>query len=141
MTASQCTGIERQMRLLNAAIGQHVPSTSNSFGPVALTAANKGYSTWKEAFREMLESVLMDAEDLLINLPYAQIRDAFSIAESTLDDVREPCLVVPGLSDPRNILIDRQSNSVIGLLDFGRALWGDWQLGAVEDVVGSKHLL
>lgn len=111
MTASQRADIERQIRLLNAAIGQHVPSTNSSFGPVALAAAKKGHRSWKEAFKEMLESVMMDAEDLLINLPYAQIRDALSNEESTLDDVREPCLVVPGLSDPRNILIDRQKTA------------------------------
>ncbi|KAI4174472.1 MAG: hypothetical protein LQ343_002229 [Gyalolechia ehrenbergii] len=141
MTVSECAGIERQMRLLNAAIGQHVPSTSSSFGLVALAAANQGHGTWKEAFKEMLESVLMDAEDLLITLPYAQIRDAQFKAGSALDGVREPCLVVLGLFDPRNILIDRQSNSVTGLLDFGRALWGDWQMGAVEEAAGSKGLL
>ncbi|KAL9026902.1 MAG: hypothetical protein Q9196_004504 [Gyalolechia fulgens] len=141
MPAFQCAGIERQMRLLNAAIGQYVPSANNSFGLVALAAANRGHRTWKEAFTEMLESVLMDAEDLLINLPYAQLRDALFHAGGALDDVREPSLVVLGLSDPRNILIDRQTNTVTGLLDLGRALWGDWQMGAVEEAAGSKGSL
>lgn len=141
MTASERAGIESQMRLLIAAIGQHAPSASNPFGPVALAAANHGHRTWREAFEAMLESVLMDAEDLLVNLPYAQIRDVLADSGSALDDVREPVLVVPGLSDPRNILVNQQTKSVTGLLDFGRALWGDWQIGSIQEVAGSKHVL
>ncbi|KAL8716804.1 MAG: hypothetical protein Q9225_005896 [Loekoesia sp. 1 TL-2023] len=141
MTVAERVGIESQMRLLNAAISQHIPSASNSFGPVALAAANHGHRTWREAFEAMLESVLMDAEDLLVNLPYAQIREVLADSGGALDDVRQPFLVVPGLSDPRNILVDQQTNSVTGLLDFGKALWGDWQIGAIEEAAGSKRLL
>ena len=141
MTATERAGIEPQMRLLNAAISQYVPPATSSFGPVAMVAANRGFNTWGEAFKEMLESVLMDAEDRLVNLPYCRIRDELAKHRSVFDVVREPCLVVLGLSDPRNILIDRHTNSVTGLLDFGRALWGDWQIGATDEAAGSKGLL
>ncbi|KAL9601007.1 MAG: hypothetical protein Q9219_002829 [cf. Caloplaca sp. 3 TL-2023] len=141
MSVSERASIDRQMRLLGAAIGQHVPTVPKSFGPVALAAANQGRASWREAFGEMLESVLMDAEDLLINLPYERIREVTANSGEILDDVREPCLVVLSLSDPKNILIDRQTNSVIGLLDFGMAVWGDWQMGTMEEAAGSKGLL
>lgn len=141
MDTSDRADVERQLRLLIAAIGQYIPLSPDPFGPVALAAANQGHRTWKEAFKEMVESVLMDAEDQLVNLPYAQIRDELARCESMLDGVKEPRLAVLGLSEPRNVLIDRQTNSVTGLLDFGSALWGDWQIGAMEQATDGKGLL
>ena len=73
----------------------------------------------------MFESVLMDGEDSNVNIPYFQIREAFSRWETYLDDVTEGRLLVPGLGSPENTLIDRRTNDVTGLLDFGQALWGD----------------
>lgn len=141
MTSSERVSIEHQIRFLNAAIGQHVSSAPNAWGPVVLAASQQGYKSWREAFKAMLESVLMDAEDLTINIPYAEIRDAVATSEGILDEITQPRLVVLGLCEPRNVLIDGQTNSVTGLLDFGRALWGDWQFGTVEEAVGTKGLL
>ncbi|KAL8979813.1 MAG: hypothetical protein Q9205_004943 [Flavoplaca limonia] len=130
--------IEGQLRFLIAAIGQHFPPGSDTYGPLALTASHHAHTTWKEAFRSMLESVLMDAEDLLINLPYNQIRAEVAEHDYVLDDVREARLVIPGLTEPRNILIDQRTNTITGLLDFGRALWGDWQFGVPDVAPGIK---
>lgn len=130
--------VEGQLRFLIAAIGQHVPPGPETYGPLALTASHHGHTTWKEAFRSMLESVLMDAEDLLINLPYIQIRTEVAEHDYVLEDVREARLVIPGLTEPRNILIDQRTNQITGLLDFGRALWGDWQLGVPDVALGIK---
>lgn len=130
--------VERQLRSLIAAIGQHVPRVSGTYGPLALTASHQGHTTWKEAFRSMLDSVLMDAEDLLINLPYIQIRIEVAKHDYALDDVQEARLVIPGLTEPRNILIDRRTNTITGLLDFGRALLGDWQIGVPDVAIGIK---
>ncbi|KAL8650787.1 MAG: hypothetical protein Q9226_004992 [Calogaya cf. arnoldii] len=131
--------VERQLGFLIAAIGQHIPSAPDTYGPLALAASHQGYKTWREAFKSMLESVLMDAEDLLINLPYTQIRSEVAASDYVLDDVREARLVIPGLSEPRNILIDRSKNTITGLLDFGRALWGDWQIGVPDVAIGIKR--
>ncbi|KAL9052187.1 MAG: hypothetical protein Q9206_004411 [Seirophora lacunosa] len=141
MSASECADIQHQLRLLTAAIGQYVAPSPMCFGPVAGNAAKQAHATWREAFKEMVESVLMDAEDLLVNLPYGRIREEFARLAGTLNDVSEPRLVVLGLSDARNVLIDRQSNSITGLLDFGRALWGDWQIVAMEEASVGKRLL
>ncbi|KAL8697419.1 MAG: hypothetical protein Q9201_007131 [Fulgogasparrea decipioides] len=141
MTSLERASIEHQMRFLNAAIAQHVSPATKPYGPVVHAASKQGHRTWREAFKALLESVLMDAEDLMIHLPYAQIRDEVARSESVLDEVAEPRLVVLGLCEPRNVLIDRQTNNVTGLLDFGRALWGDWQLGAMEEAVGTKGRL
>ncbi|KAL8924733.1 MAG: hypothetical protein Q9172_002551 [Xanthocarpia lactea] len=138
MEPPERANVERQLRFLIAAIGQHVPPVPDTYGPLALAASNQGHKTWREAFKSMLESVLMDAEDLLINLPYAQIRTGVAESDKVLDDVREPRLVILGLTEPRNILIDRKTNNITGLLDFGRALWGDWQIGVPDVAVGIK---
>ncbi|KAL8674289.1 MAG: hypothetical protein Q9168_001282 [Polycauliona sp. 1 TL-2023] len=141
MKPSEQADVERQVRFLIAAIGQHVPSVADTYGPLAMASSRHRCRTWREAFLSMLESVLMDAEDLLINLPYAQIRMEVAGSDQVLDDVREARLVVPGLTEPRNVLVDRNTNTVTGLLDFGRALWGDWQIGVPDVAVGIKGQL
>ncbi|KAL8999623.1 MAG: hypothetical protein Q9169_001583 [Polycauliona sp. 2 TL-2023] len=138
MKLSEQAAVERQLRFLIAAIGQHVPSVPDTYGPLAMATSRHRCKTWKEAFRSMLESVLMDAEDLLVNLPYAQIRTEVAGSDYVLDEVREARLVIPGLTEPRNVLIDRNTNTITGLLDFGSALWGDWQIGVPDVAVGIK---
>lgn len=119
LTHSERSSIERQLQSLSSMIGQH---TSAKFGPVGL---DDGYDTWGQAFLAMLEAVLMDGEDKLVILPYAQIRNEALRFGSALDDVKQARLVVVGLGKPENVLIDRSTNEVTGLMDFGRALWAD----------------
>ena len=131
--------IEGQLRALQSAISRH---TSYTYGPAGLVNAGEGFSNWRGAFTAMLESILMDGEDMLVNLPYHQIREAISRWELYLDDVVEARLVFPGLRDPANVRIDRNSNEVVGILDFGRALWGDPAMTAETREEGSiKDLL
>ena len=118
-THSERSGIERQIRSLSSIVGQH---TWPKFGPVALEG---GYDTWREAFLALLESVLMDGEDKLVSLPYLQIRDEALRLSGSLDVVKQARLVVMGLGQPENVLIDRSTNEVTGLIDFGRAIWAD----------------
>ncbi|MCJ1375870.1 hypothetical protein MMC20_007107 [Loxospora ochrophaea] len=117
--------VERQLSVLVSTISQH---SSPVFGSVYLVSSNQGYRRWREAFRSMLESVLRDAEDMFVNLPYSQIREQLVKAEGSLDEVREARLVIPGLSDPGNVLVDRQTKEITGVMDFTRALWGDVEL-------------
>ena len=73
----------------------------------------------------MLESILMDGEDKLVSLPYSQIREEALRFSGVLDSVKQARLVILGLGDPENVLIDRRTNEVTGLIDFGRAMWAD----------------
>ncbi|KAL9580950.1 MAG: hypothetical protein Q9212_004182 [Teloschistes hypoglaucus] len=141
LTRAEREHVEDQLQFLQAAVSQHMSSASCAYGPVVLVAAQKGYRTWREAFGAMLESVLMDAEDLLINLPYIQLRKAVAKLESSLDDVTEPRLVVLGLLEPSNILINPHTKDVTGMVDFGQALWGDWQFGTMQEADGLKNRL
>ncbi|KAL9128369.1 MAG: hypothetical protein Q9217_002948 [Psora testacea] len=122
LTRTERASIELQLCTLGSIISHH---TSFTFGPAGLVKAGQGYKTWREAFIAMLESVLMDGEDNMVNIPYFQIREAVSRWETYFDDVTEARLLVPGLGSPENTLIDNKTNNVTGLLDFGRAVLGD----------------
>lgn len=122
LNRSECRDIELQLRSLKSSISQY---TAPAFGPAALVASNKGFSNWRESFKSMFESVMMDAEDMTISLPYHAIREAASSVSKELQDVEKARLVVLGLGRPQNVLLDRRTNDVIGLLDFGQAIWGD----------------
>ena len=138
LTKAECSSIELQLRSVSSTISQH---TSPKFGPAALVASNKGFSTWRESFKSMLESIVMDAEDMTINLPYHAIREAASSAAKDLHDIREARLVVLGLGQPQNVILDRRTNDVIGLLDFGQAIWGDTAFSEPEICCTRKGLL
>ncbi|KAG8529203.1 uncharacterized protein KY384_005838 [Bacidia gigantensis] len=140
-TKTERGGIERQVQALRSSLNQY---TSFTYGPAGLVKAGKGFRTWKEAFIAMIESLLMDGEDMLVNLPYFQIREAISRWETYLEDVREARLVIPGLGDPSNTLIDLDANEVTGLLDYGRAMWGDVamaEVGRGKDIKGLLYVL
>lgn len=138
LTRSECRDIELQLRSHCSTISQY---KSPTFGPAALVASNKGFSTWRESFKSMLESIMMDAEDMTINLPYHAIREAASSVEEELRDVKEARLVVMGFGRPQNVLLDQQTNDVIGLLDFGQAIWGDTAFSEPELCCDRKGLL
>lgn len=135
LTRSERSSIDRQLRSLASIIGQHA---SLSFGPVSL---GKGYKSWRKAFFEMLESILMDGEDKLVSLPYAQIRKEAIRFGSSLDEVKDARLIVMGLGSPENVLIDRRTKEVTGLTDFGSAIWGDWAMTETAEGGGPKRLL
>ena len=117
--------------------------TAHQFGSAAKVATDSGSWTWREAFRWMMTSILMDGEDMGINLPYIEIREAITDHAICLDEVRVPRLVILGFGRPQNVLIDRQTSDVVGLLDFGHAIWGDIEFGETTDLCGAsiKQLL
>ena len=141
LTHSDKATIEMQLRSLRSCISQH---SSSTFGPAGLVATAKeggGYKTWREAFIAMLESVMQDGEDMMVNISYFQIREAVSRWESYLDEVTEARLLVLGLGKPENVLIERRTNEVTGLLDFGMAVWGDPAMGVGGGKTDIRSLL
>ena len=138
LTRSECRDIELQLRSLTSIISQH---KSPTFGPAALVASNKGFSTWRESFKSMLESIIMDAEDMSINLPYHAIRESAFSVTNELYDVKEARLVVLGLGQPQNVLLDERTNDVTGLMGFGQAVWGDTAFSEPASSCDRKSLL
>ena len=130
--------IERQVSILASTVAQH---TSTTFGPMHLVSAQRGYGSWREAFREMLESILKDAEDVLVNLPYSQIREQILRAEAALDCVREARLVILGLGEADTIFVDARTKEITGISDFKQVLWGDPEMGRMEGNKDTRGLL
>lgn len=138
MNRSDRLAIERQISILEMEIAQHVSPT---YGPMPLVCSGQGHVTWREAYKAMLESVLKDAEDVFLNLPYSQIREQVARTEGALDEVQEARLIVLGLGDAENILIDERTNEITGIIDFNNTLWGDAEMGTDRGATGTRGLL
>lgn len=113
----------------------HSSSSSSSSSDSSLT----NFSTWSQFYTTLLETLLLDAEDALINLPYAFIRATVRRNQNSLDQITKPKLVfLEGLMDEKNIVVRRrrlESNGerresgdeweISGILDWSGAIWGD----------------
>lgn len=137
LTRSERRGIESQLRTSSSVVSQHRATT---FGPAALVAARKGFRTWREAFTFMMESVLMDGEDMMVNLPYIVIREVLATSREVLEEVQEARLAILGFGSSGNVLIERKTNKVTGLLDCSQAVWGDPAFATPESCTGRKGL-
>ena len=141
LTTSEKLSIETQLQSLQAIISQHSCPYFGLVASVGFGKANVMYKTWREAFIAMLEDVLRDGEDMMVNISYFKIREAVSKWGSHLDGVSEAKLVVLGLDNPENVLIERRTNAVVGLLDFGTAVWGDPAMATSKGNSDIKSLL
>jgi aminoglycoside phosphotransferase (APT) family kinase protein len=88
--------------------------------------ADRHYTTWRQAFLAMFENLLQDGLDKHVVLPleYAALRRHVEAVSPALDDVRAPQLVHWDLWDG-NIFVEPKTGSIMGIIDFERALWGD----------------
>lgn len=99
----------------------------------------------------MLDSLLMDAEDMLVSLPYGEIKYVLEMVGPELDQVTEATLIFGLGVDSHDseeigdgerklgsvgILIDRRGNEITGLVGLGGAVWGDATCG-VGDGTGT----
>lgn len=122
LSAVERAGIERQIRSLRDIIAQY---TSPTFGSLKGVAGGRRFETWDEAFTAMIEDVLMDGEDMLVALPFTEIRHLMKRMRRLFQEIQEARLVVRGLGEEQNVLIDRQTHELIGLVDLGLTFWGD----------------
>ena len=68
---------------------------------------------WKDAFRTMVETCLQEAEDLMLSLPYAQIRHQIHRLTPVLESVRVVDLVRADLGDSSPILVDIDLKNIV----------------------------
>ncbi|KAJ5889146.1 hypothetical protein N7504_009956, partial [Penicillium tannophilum] len=122
INAQQGNDIHRHLGFLASTIGQNV---APSFGSLQQVAIGAGKRSWREAFCALFESVLRDAEDIFIHLPYAEIRHEVARLSSALAEVNLPRLVVVGFGRPCHVLLDEDSHQLSGVVDFSSAFWGD----------------
>lgn len=84
----------------------------------------KMYVSWRECFMALTEAVLRDGEDMLVILPYEQLRQQFRQWAYTLDEVVQPRLSVLDFGDG-SVLVDPETRTVTGLIGFERSGWFD----------------
>ncbi|OKL60599.1 hypothetical protein UA08_04042 [Talaromyces atroroseus] len=122
LSPGDCRNLDRHLGSLVRAISQQV---STSFGSLGQAAAGTGSSSWRESFISLFEEVLRDAEDMMIHLPYDQIRREISRLGPALDEITVPRLVVVNFGRPSDVLLDPNLKQLSGILDLGSAIWGD----------------
>ncbi len=96
-------------------------------------------ATWKEAFFKMLKKSIEDAQRLNVNLfaPYEYIIEICKSKLYVLEDVKKPHLVHWDLWDG-NVIIN--NNSIAGIIDFERSLWGDYLMEYYfHEIVNTKY--
>jgi aminoglycoside phosphotransferase (APT) family kinase protein len=118
-----------ELRAIDRTLGAHVGSltalSATQFGMTHRVFAQKGCTTWREAFSALLESILRDAEDMLVTIPYDSIRYYIGQNAHFLDEATQPRLVAINVCDPHNVLVDPHTKRVTGLVGFSNVLWGD----------------
>jgi aminoglycoside phosphotransferase (APT) family kinase protein len=122
---------EGERTSLRTELGRHVAVlhsvTGAEFGYPARALAPLR-ATWRDAFLDMVDAVLDDAErfDVVLPRPTAEVRELFRAQSAVLDVVSRPALVHFDLWDG-NILVDGRGDRarVGGLIDAERAFWGD----------------
>ncbi|KAK2738958.1 hypothetical protein FQN57_006752 [Myotisia sp. PD_48] len=114
--------VDRQLGIAVEQIGQH---TATKFGSVYDICHGTGERTWRRAFLNMLESVLWNAENMLITIPYSEIRYQATRLDAAFDEVTEPRLSFYDIGRPSNIIVDSKTRAIVGLTDFTGVIWGD----------------
>ncbi|KAF2018470.1 hypothetical protein BU24DRAFT_344028 [Aaosphaeria arxii CBS 175.79] len=118
-----------QRRSIDRALGHAVKSltalSATQYGLTHRVFSKKGYHSWRDAFLSLLESVLRDAEDMVVTMPYESIRYFVGQHSDYLNEVKEPRLVALDVCDPQNVLVDPQNMHITGLVGFSNVIWGD----------------
>lgn len=128
VTSQQQSDIDRHLGFLVGAIAQNI---APGFGSLQQVAMGAGKRSWRDAFSALFESVLRDAEDMFIHIPYAQIRHELTRLSSALDEVSLPRLVVVDFGKPSHVLIHEMSHQLTGIVDFSSAFWGDFLMAEI----------
>lgn len=91
-----------------------------------ISQENKRFSTWFEAFFNMVKELLEDAEDAGISFPFENNKLYRIINEHSdaLNKVTKPLLIHKDLWEG-NIIIDPKTIKIVGVLDCERAIFGD----------------
>ncbi|KAL4924309.1 phosphotransferase family protein [Aspergillus undulatus] len=130
LTTQERNSIDRSLGFLAKRIAQN---RSDSFGSLGQVANAKGNRSWREAFLALFESILRDAEDVFVNLPYGEIRYYMMQKSPALDEVLVPRLVVVDFGQPSQVLVDPKSKRLCGITGFGTAVWGDVYMAHIFD--------
>lgn len=112
---------------VDKSLGLHIKELSRIAGSTfgSMRQATPNMQTWSRTFISLLESILRDAEDALVSLPYEVIRHQVRRHRAALDKITRPKLTLLETASDKNVTINTNDMSVSGLLDFSSAIWGD----------------
>lgn len=122
LTATEKKSIDRK---LGSYVRILTSLSATQFGMTHRVFAQKGSTSWREAFLALLEAGLRDAEDMLVTVPYDSIRYYVGQHAHLLEEVTEPRLVALTVCDPTNVLVDEHTKHITGLVGFSHVIWGD----------------
>ena len=137
--AAASTSLKASARsCIDRIIGAHIRSLTTvrgtTFGPASAVleeAASGTFASWKAFFLSMMEAALRDAEDLLVSIPYSDIRALLRSHSWSLDETQFPHLVPIEAGLPANVLIDKRGETVVAMLGLGNAVFGDPLLASI----------
>lgn len=122
----------RQRADVDRQLGQHLRAaatvTAPRFGSLQRAFSGQGHTNWRSAFLSMFESVLRDAEDSLVSLPYDAIRTQLAERQGLLDDVKIPQLCLLDAGDEKGVLVEIDATGravVTGLAKMENVVFGD----------------
>ena len=111
---------------VDRSLGQYVRRLAAITGPAfGSVHQGSGSASWTKTFALLLESVLRDAEDSLVSLPYDTIRDQVRKHRASLDKIARPRLVMLEAASASGIVVNPATRQVVGLLDYSTGIWGD----------------
>ncbi|MFZ5987848.1 MAG: phosphotransferase family protein [Bacillota bacterium] len=117
-----------QYSTISSQLGEYVKKINTIEGEYFgyISQVNKRFSTWSEAFLNMIKELIDDAKDIGVLLPYgnSELYLMISKYEAVLSKVKKPSFVHKDLWEG-NIFIDRKTPRIIGIIDCERALYGD----------------
>lgn len=118
-SAEEQEAIEHQLGQYNRRINE---IKGEQFG--YFSEQKQRYSTWKEAFMNLMDDILTDGEEagITFSMDYPELRRLIEEKSDVLDDVEEPVLVSWDLWDG-NVLVD--AGHITAIIDFERSLWAD----------------
>ncbi|XOJ00600.1 phosphotransferase family protein [Paenibacillus polymyxa] len=118
-SAEEQEAIEHQLGRYNRRINE---IKGEKFG--YFSEQKQRYSTWKEAFMNLMDDILTDGEEagITFSIDYPELRRLIEEKSDVLDDVKEPVLVSWDLWDG-NVLVDK--GRITAMIDFERSLWAD----------------
>lgn len=137
LSPDECSDLNSYLGSLIRAVSQQV---STAFGSLSKVAAGSGSLHWRESFLSLFEEVLRDAEDMMLHLPYDQIRREIARLSPALDEIKVPRLVIVNFGRPTEVILDSELNRLSGILDFGSALWGDVMMAEVFESPSAAFL-
>ncbi|WP_433745619.1 phosphotransferase family protein [Paenibacillus amylolyticus] len=118
-TTEEQEAVEQQLGRYNRRINE---IKGEKFG--YFTEQKQRYSTWKEAFMNLMDDILADGEEagITFSMDYPELRRLIDEKSDVLDDVKQPVLVSWDLWDG-NVLVDK--GRITAMIDFERSLWAD----------------